>query len=89
MKDKRKSFGIEIKDGEVSYFAVLDKFAEAQKERIEANREEKRKEELVTVSAGSIEELIKKLQDVIYEAMSDKAQTEQEKVVGQSIDFSV
>ena len=84
-----KSFGIEIKDGAVSYFAVLDKFAEAQKERIEENQEEKRKEDLVTVSAGSVEELIKKLQDVTYEAMSDKAQTEQEKMVGQSIDFLV
>lgn len=80
-----KSFGIEIKDGTVSYFAVLDKFAEAQKERIEAKREEK----LVTVSAGSIEELIRKAQEVSLEAMSDNMQTPQEKLVGQSIDFSV
>jgi len=92
-----KSFGIEIKDGAVSYFAVLDKFAEAQKERIEAKREEKReekaelrrKEDLVTVSAGSIEELIKKAQEVAYEAKSDNVQTPQEKLVGQSVDFSV
>ena len=91
-----KSFGIEVKDGTLSYFAVLDKSAAAQKERIEAKLEEKRaekkeaaKEELVTVSAGSIEELIKKLQTATYEAMSDNVQTPQEKMVGQSVDFSV
>lgn len=104
-----KSFGIEIKDGTVSYFAVLDKAAAAQKDRIEAKQEEKRaekksdakeaatektkqpskKEDLVTVSAGSIEELIKKLQSAAYEAMADNVQTPQEKMVGQSFDFSI
>ena len=103
-----KSFGIEIKDGTVSYFAVLDKAAAAQKERIEAKQEEKRaekkaadkdtvdhakqphkKEDLVTVSAGSLEELLKKIQDTIYEAKADNIQTQQEKMVGQSFDFSI
>ena len=101
-----KSFGIEIKDGTVSYFAVLDKAAAAQKERIEAKQEEKlaekkadakeakaqqsaKKEDLVTVSAGSIEELIKKIQDTAYEAKADTIQTPQEKMVGQSFDFSI
>ena len=93
-----KSFGIEIKDGTVSYFAVLDKAAEAQKERIEAKQEEKRaekenqphkKEDLVTVSANTLEELIKKIQDTIYEAKADNVQTPQEKMVGQSFDFTV
>lgn len=104
-----KSFGIEIKDGTVSYFAVLDKSAAAQKERIEAKQEEKRaekkadakeaaaektkqpsrKEDLVSVSASSIEELIKKLQSTAYEAMADNVQTPQEKMVGQSFDFSI
>ena len=100
-----KSFGIEIKDGAVSFFAVLDKAAAAQKERIEAKQEEKlaekkadaaekakqpnKKGDLVTVSAGSIEELIKKIQDTVYEAKADNVQTAQEKLVGQSFDFSV
>ena len=106
-----KSFGIEVKDGTVSYFAVLDKSAAAQKERIEAKQEEKRaekkadakeaaseksvtknptrKEDLITISAGSIEELIKKLQSTAYEAMADNVQTPQEKMVGQSFDFSI
>ena len=104
-----KSFGIEIKDGTVSYFAVLDKAAAAQKDRIEAKQEEKRaekkadtkdgsaekvkqpnkKEDLVTVSAGSIEELVKKIQDVAYEAKADAVVTEQEKMVGQHLDLSL
>lgn len=96
-----KSFGIEIKDGTASFFAVLDKSAAAQKERIEAKQEEKRaekkadakensrKEDLVTVSASSIEELIKKIQSTAYEAMADNVQTPQEKMVGQSFDFSI
>ena len=100
-----KSFGIDIKDGTATYFAVLDKSAAAQKERIEAKQEEKRtekkeadketskkpsrKEDLVTISAGSIEELIKKLQSTAYEAMADQVQTPQEKMVGQSFDFSI
>ena len=102
-----KSFGIEIKDGTVSYFAVLDKAAAAQKDRIEAKQEERaekkadaneanvaktkpnKKEDLTTISAGSIEELIKKLQSASYEAMADNVQTPQEKMVGQNFDFSL
>ena len=87
-----KSYGIEIKDGTTSFFAVLDKATAAQKERIEAKQEEKRaekKEDLVTVSAGSLEELIKKIQDFIYESKADTVQTEQEKMIGQSLDLSV
>lgn len=99
-----KSFGIEIKDGELSFFAVIDKSLAAQKERIEAKQEEKKaeakeaadkakkpnhKEELTTISAGSIEELIKKIQDANYEAKADSIKTDQEKLVGQSFDFSI
>ena len=70
------SFGIEIKDGILSYFAVLDKTAAAQKERIEA-------------SAGSLEELLKKIQDTIFESKADNIQTPQEKMIGQSFDLSI
>ena len=90
-------------DGTVSYFAVLDKSMAAQKERIEENRAEKKeaaaaekkaaekkvshKEELTTVTASSVEELIKKIQDTLYEAKSDNVLTEQEKMVGQHFDL--
>ena len=91
-----KSFGIEIKDGAVSFFAVIDKSMAAQRERIEAKQEEKAaekkanaKEDLTTVSANTIEELIKKIQDVAYAAKADSVKTAQEKLVGQSFDLSI
>lgn len=97
-----KSFGMEFNDdGTASYFAVVDKSMAAQKERIEAKQEEKRaekkadekeaarKEDLVTVSANSMDELIKKIQDVVYTTKADSVMTEQEKMVGQSFDFSI
>lgn len=45
--------------------------------------------ELVTVSASSMDELIKKIQDTVYAAKADSVMTEQEKMIGQSFDFSV
>lgn len=46
-----------------------------------------RKEDLVTVTASSISELMKKINDVNMAAMSDWAKTDEEKQLGQSIDF--
>ena len=94
-----KSFGIELNsDGTTSYFAVIDKSLDAQKERIEKNRAEKqeaeakeartdKKTKLSTVSASSMEELIKKIKDTLYEAKADNILTEQEKLVGQHFDL--
>ena len=91
-----KTMGIEIKNGTTNYFAVLDKANVAQKERIEAKQEEKRaeqkearKENLTKVTASSLEEFIKKLEDVLYEVKADSVKTEQEKMVGQNFDFSL
>lgn len=44
-------------------------------------------ENYVTVTAGSVEELLKKIDDVYYESMSDSVQTESEQQVGQHIDY--
>lgn len=44
-------------------------------------------DELVTVTASSLEELLRKVDDVIYAGMSDYVQTEEEKLVGQGFDF--
>lgn len=94
-----KSFGMEFNDdGTASYFAVVDKSMAAQKERIEKNLAEKReekkteeknhkKEDLTTVTASSMEELIKKLKDSLYEAKTQSIMTEQEKMVGQHFDL--
>lgn len=91
-----KTMGIEIKNGTTNYFAVVDKSLSAQKERIEAKQEEKRaeqkeakKENLTKVTASSLDEFIKKLEDVLYETKADSVVTEQEKMVGQSFDFTI
>ena len=46
-------------------------------------------EDTVTVQASSIEELLKKINDVTFERMRDYARTEEEKKIGQSFDFSI
>ncbi|MGN1187912.1 MAG: DUF6033 family protein [Lachnospiraceae bacterium] len=43
----------------------------------------------VTVTASSVEELLKKINNVYYEALSDNVMTEQEKQVGQHFDMNV
>ncbi len=99
-----ENFGMVLEsDGSVSYFAVLDKANEAQKERIEKAREDKQAEKtaekvsekektthkggLTKITASSLEELMKKLQDTLYEAKADTVLTEQEKMVGQHFDI--
>lgn len=44
-------------------------------------------EELVTVTASSLDELLRKVDDVTFAGMSDRVQTEQEKQVGQKFDL--
>lgn len=44
-------------------------------------------EDIITVTASSIEELIQKINNVLYAGMSDNVQTEKEKQIGQNIDF--
>lgn len=116
--NKVTSFGMQVKDGGLtSFFAVLDKSAKAQKERIAkkaAKKQEERKkakkkereeqlealrtgesgrteredtEETVTITASSLEELLRKLEDYTFEEMSDNTETEAESKVGRHIDF--
>lgn len=71
----------------------------AEKERLEEARskkaEDKKKAEkydednTVTVTANSVEELLKKINDVIFRQMSDSTRTEQERQVGQKFDFAI
>lgn len=44
-------------------------------------------EDTVVVTASSIEELIKKVNDITYGFMSDNVQTDEEKKIGQHIDY--
>ena len=59
------------------------------KEAAKEAREERREEEYVTVSASSVEELMNKINDTIYAAMSDQVETKAERTIGHNIDFSV
>lgn len=61
---------------------------EAAAEKLEANRTG-RKGNLTTVTASSMEELVKKLQDMTYEAKADSVMTEQEKMVGQNFNITI
>lgn len=58
---------------------------EEQQERLKGDKSHK--EDLVTVTANSIGDLLKKINDVNMAAMSDWAKTDEEKQLGQSIDF--
>ena len=46
-------------------------------------------EDTIMISAGSIEELMQKIQDVQMAARSDTVQTEEEKKLGRHIDFAL
>lgn len=117
-----KGFGMEVKDGMTSFFAVIDKSLVTQKKRIEKKAQQKaeqkkqdkkaaekklaeekrtqkaedekkaaKKEEqdTITVSASSIEELLKKINDTVFTQMSDNARTEAERKLGQNFDFAI
>lgn len=117
-----KGFGMEVKDGMTSFFAVIDKSLANQKDRIakkaqekaEAKKQDKKADEkkraedkraqkaedekkaamkedenTVTVTASSIEELLKKINDTIFTQMSDNVRTPQESQYGQNFDFSI
>ncbi len=113
------AYGITIdKEGNASFFAVMDKSLVAQRERIEKKIEEKRaagkterrnaakkeaKERLeekkkasaaedsdkVTITANSIDELLKKIRDYEMDILADHGRTETEKSVGQSVDYKI
>ena len=98
-KDEIKSIGISIdKDGNVSFFAELEKAGERQKEFIERSREkraEERAEEKkayehdrtkrTTVYADSVEELLEQIKSVDW----SKVKEEEPRQTGGRFDFSI
>ncbi len=74
-----------------------DKKAEAKKESKkekadklkDGKTEETDKSDTVTVTASSVEELLKKINNVYYDTLSDNVMTEDEKKVGQHFDMNV
>lgn len=66
------------------------------KEQLEKAEEKKKKEaadrekaDTVTITASSIEELMQKINDYVFMQKSDTMETEEEKVIGRNINFSV
>lgn len=128
-----KGYGMQVNDnGTASYFAVLEKSSEAQKERIakkSAENKAKKKEEqkkadkeskqerleksrennaaknssgvdsddinvsgdsdTITITASSIDELLRKIDDYNQLYKSDNVRTDAEKKVGQRFDYSI
>lgn len=68
---------------------------EQQEERIEKSRDRNKtdktteSEDTVTITASSIDELLRKVNDTIYTSMSDYVQTDEEKNIGQKFDYVV
>ena len=67
-----------------------DKKKAEEKQKLENGKSKKteEKEDYVTVTASSVEELLKKINDTIYGSMSDHVKTPQERLLGQHINFS-
>ena len=110
--DKVSSFGMTFDDnGNASFFAVVDKSLEQQRERIDEKRAESREEkrkaakeaekqrredrlkggrrDLEMVEGSSWEDVLKKINDALVSARADYIQTDSEKQVGQSVDYTV
>lgn len=64
-----------------------DKEALEEKRLNENSKKAESEENTVTVTASSFEELLQKINDIIYEEMSNSGITEEEKMLGQHIDF--
>lgn len=95
-KEEVTHIGVSIdKDGNVSYFAELEKLGEKQKERIEKAKENRKTEEAkkgraearkhTRVQASSVEELLDKVKSVDW----SKIQADQTGTKGSRFDYSV
>lgn len=80
-EDAKKAKAKEQKEREQERWKDVRK----EKGRVEDSRES----DYVTVKADSMEDLSKKIQDAIYEVLSDTVYTEQEKQLGRNVDFSI
>ena len=64
------------------------KTEEKQELKNDKSKKAEEEEDYVTVTASSVEELLKKINDTIYDSMSDHVKTPQEQLLGQHINFS-
>ena len=82
--EKKAAEKKEAKKAEAKKAAKKEQQEKLEKLRAERTDED---EDLVTVTASSLDELLRKVDDVIYAGMSDHVQTEEEKLKGQSFDL--
>lgn len=80
-KAEQKKVDAKRKEKKAAEEKRAEKLAEKHAEKAESEKD------LVTVSASSVEELLRKVDDTVYEAMSDSVQTDYEKMVGQNFSF--
>lgn len=66
-----------------------DKVGEDDTEEIDLSKSKRNTEDVEILSASSVDELMRKIEDYNYAWMSDRAKTEQERQIGQQVDFSV
>lgn len=83
----------EKKAEEAKKSEVKEEKAKEQERIADRKRENKKTEDrdsdYVMVTSGSIEELSRKIQDAIYNILSDSLYSEPEKKIGQNVDFSI
>ena len=85
---QKKEERAEEKKAEKKKEAAKKAEKKAEEKRTEASKKEDPGDK-VTVTASSLEELLKKIDTVILESRTDFVRTEAEKTVGSSIDYSV
>lgn len=91
--DKKQAQKKEQKEAERARWSEsLEKKREERKQNVAESKEKNvsdvtNKRRWDVVSANSMEELVKKVQDLSYAAMSDQVMTDAERALGQTIDF--
>lgn len=83
-KEKAKAEA-KVKDKKAKEEKIKEKRAENAKDKDKV----KKSDDEVTVTADSIEELLNKISDTVFDTMSNNAETESEKSIGHNFDFSV
>ena len=88
MSELRYRFRSDLSRGRQEARKKKDKEEKSEKLK-DKKTEDSTKSDSVTVTASSVEELLKKINDIYYETLSDNVMTEDEKRVGQHFDMNV
>ena len=86
-KEEKKKAAKEEKEERLEQLREKNRTEKTEQSDREERADRNYKEDIEIVSANSIEELVKKVQDLTYASMSDHVMTEAELAVGGNIDF--